>query len=192
LDTIANGYRKSHMTKLSHCRRGVAALAALTTLFVAAVAVVGATAAVSHESRPVGKGAGTLTTPVTNLPRNQSGDVIVFTYTAAPGGTRDGTLTITVPTGWPAPTTTNAVGCTTASTGTVSTNGRTITVSKLTLAGRAKAKITYGAISSGACTNRDGANAPKTAGRYTFAAAEASTSTGARAALATSPSIKIG
>jgi hypothetical protein len=178
------------MMRMSARHRAVATLAGLTTLFVTAVAV-GATAAVKHESKLLGNGAGTLTTPVTNLPRARSGDVIVFTYTAAPGGTRDGTLTITVPTGWPAPTTTNAVGCATASTGTVSTSGRTIMVSKLTLAGRAKARITYGAVSGGACTMRDGANAPKTAGRYTFAAAEASTSTGTRAALATSPSIKI-
>jgi hypothetical protein len=164
-----------------------AALAALTTLFLTAVAV-GAMAAVKD---PAGNGSGTLATPVTNLPRDQSGDVIVFTYTAPASGMRHGTLTITVPAGWPAPTTTNAVGCTAASTGTVSTSGRTITVSKLTLAGRAKARITYGAISGGACTHNDGATAPKTAGSYTFAAAEASTSTGARAPLATSPSIKI-
>jgi hypothetical protein len=179
------------MKRPSYGHRAVAALGALTTL-VAAVVAVGAMAAVRHEANPVGHGSGTLTTPVTNLPRNQSGDVIVFTYTAGAGGTRAGTLTITVPTGWPAPTTSNAVGCTAASTGTVSTSGRTIRVSKLTLAGKGKARITYGAISGGACTNRDGATAPKAAGTYTFAAAEASTPTGAMAALATSPSIKIG
>ena len=173
---------------MSAGHRPLAALAAVGTLSLTAV---GAMAAVKHNTEPVGSGAGTLTTTNTNLPRDQSGDVIRFTYTAPPGGTRDGTLTITVPTGWPAPTTTNAVGCTATSTGTVSTNGRTIRVSKLTLAGSAKATITYGAISGGACTHSDGANAPKTAGRYTFAAAEASTSTGATAALATSPTIKI-
>ena len=95
-------------------------------------------------------GAGTLTTPTTNVSASQTGNTITFTYTAAAGGMNNGSFTLVVPAGWTAPSiTSNNAGYTTASTGTVSVAAQTITVSSLTLAGGATATITYGATSGG-------------------------------------------
>src|SRR5207248_8918660 len=81
-------------------------------------------------------GSGTLTTPTANVGNGSTGNTIVLTYTAAAGGLSNGSITLDVPTGWSAPSTAGAnAGYTTASTGTVSVSGQTITVSSLTLAG---------------------------------------------------------
>ena len=75
-------------------------------------------------------GSGTLTTPTTNVAASSAGNTLTFTYTAATGGMRNGSVTLVVPTGWSAPSTTGtAAGYTTASTGTVGVAGQTITVS---------------------------------------------------------------
>ena len=90
-------------------------------------------------------GTGTLTAPTTNVSASQTGRTITFTYTAAAGGIKNGTLTLVVPAGWNAPSTTGAnAGYTTASTGTLAVAGQTITVSALTLAGGSTMTITYG------------------------------------------------
>jgi hypothetical protein len=136
-------------------------------------------------------GAGTLTTPVSSVGPGENGDVLGFTYTAAAGGMTAGSLTITVPSGWTAPTTSNAPGCTTASAGTVSVSGQVITVSALTLASSGTVTITYGAVSGGSCTSADGATSPSSAGTSTFAAQQAGTSGGMLTALAASPSITV-
>jgi hypothetical protein len=136
-------------------------------------------------------GSGTLTTPVTNVPAGSSGNVVVFTYTAATGGVSSGAVTIAVPPGWSAPVTTAAAGCTTASTGTVSTSGQTITVSGLTLAAGATATITYGATSGGACTSSDGATASTTPGAGIWQALEKSWASGGLTNLGASPSITV-
>ena len=44
-------------------------------------------------------GAGTLTTPTTNVSASQTGNTITFTYTAAAGGMNNGSLTLVVPSG---------------------------------------------------------------------------------------------
>ena len=52
---------------------------------------------------------------------SQTGRTITFTYTAATGGINNGSVTLVVPAGWSAPSTTGAnAGYTTASSGTVS------------------------------------------------------------------------
>lgn len=136
-------------------------------------------------------GAGTLTTPVSSVGPGESGDVLTFTYTAAAGGMAAGSLTITVPSGWTAPTTSNAPGCTTASAGTVAVSGQVITVSALTLASGGTVTITYGAVSGGSCTSADGATSPSSAGTSTFAAQQSATAGGTLTALAASPSITV-
>ena len=104
---------------------------------------------------------------------SQTGRTITFTYTAATGGINNGSVTLVVPAGWSAPSTTGAnAGYTTASAGTVSVASQTITVSSLTLAGGATFTITYGDTSSGG----PGATATSSTGAQTWQAQEKSTS----------------
>src|SRR5439155_1639435 len=64
-------------------------------------------------------GSGTLTTPTTSVLAASIGNTVVFTYTAATGGMTNGAVTVVVPTGWSAPSTTGiSAGFTTASGGT--------------------------------------------------------------------------
>jgi hypothetical protein len=110
-------------------------------------------------------GSGTVTTPTANVV-NGSTNTIVFTYkAAAAGGTSNGSVTVTVPTGWPAPT----AGNTTSSLGARSYAGQTVTVSGLTLAANATFTITYGP-----------AAAPTTGGPQVWSATERSTAGGAK------------
>ena len=121
-------------------------------------------------------GSGTMTTPTANVV-NGSTNTIVFTYkAAAAGGTSNGAVTLTVPSGWPAPT----AGNTTSSLGARSYAGQTVTVSGLTLAANATFTITYGP-----------AAAPTTGGPQTWSTTEASTAAGTLTALAVSPSINV-
>ncbi len=131
-------------------------------------------------------GSGTLTTPTGSATASSTGNTILFTYTAATGGISNGAVTVDVPAGWSAPSTTaSANGYTTASTGAVSISSRTITVSGLTLAGGATATVTYGGTSGGG----SGATAPSSVGTQTWQAQERSTGGGSVTNLASSPSI---
>ncbi len=133
-------------------------------------------------------GSGTLTTPTTSVLAATTGHTITFTYTAATGGVNDGAVTVVVPTGWSAPSTTgSANGYTTASTGTVGVSGQTITVSGVTVSGGSSFTLTYGDTTGGG----SGATAPSTAGAQTWQAQERSTSAGTLTNLATSPSITV-
>src|SRR5207253_6090024 len=106
-------------------------------------------------------GSGTLTTPTSSVANGSTGNTITFTYTAAAGGLSNGSVTLDVPAGWSAPSTTGAnAGYTTASSGTVSVSGQTITVASVTVAGGSTFTITYGATSGGG----PGATAPASAG----------------------------
>src|SRR5207244_9663832 len=112
-------------------------------------------------------GTGTLTTPTSAVSASQTGRTLTFTYTAATGGLSNGSLTLVVPAGWSAPSTTAAnAGYTTASTGTVSVSSQTITVSSVTLAGGATMTITYGHTAGGG----PGATATSTTGAQTCTA----------------------
>ncbi len=135
-------------------------------------------------------GSGTLTTPTSNVSASSTGNTHTFTYTAGTGGMSNGTVTIVVPAGWSAPSTTaNANGYTTSSIGTVSVGAQTITVSSLTLAAGNSTTIVYGDKSGGGA----GATATATSGAATWQAQERSTSnaTSALANLASSPSITV-
>src|SRR2546423_1566375 len=95
-------------------------------------------------------GSGTLTTPTTNVSASQTGRTITFTYTSPAGGINNGSVTLVVPSGWTAPSTTsNNAGYTTASAGTLTVSSQTITVSSLTLAAGNIFTITYGDTSGG-------------------------------------------
>src|SRR5207247_8443213 len=90
--------------------------------------------------------------------------------------------------GWSAPSLTGSnAGYTTASKGTVSVAGQTITVSSLTLAGGATMTVTYGATSGGG----PGATASATTGAQTWQAQQKSRSTGTLTNLGSSPSITV-
>src|SRR5206468_10074514 len=133
-------------------------------------------------------GAGTLTSSTNNVSASQIGRTVTFTYTAASGGMQNGAITIVVPAGWSAPsTTTNAAGYTSASTGTVSVASQTITVSNVTLAGGATMTITYGNTGSGG----PGATATSSTGAQTWQAQQKARSTGTLTNLGSSPSITV-
>src|SRR5205085_697778 len=135
-----------------------------------------------------GDGSGTLTAGTSNVSASQTGRTITFTYTAATGGLSNGSVTLVVPSGWTAPSTTsNNAGYTTASTGTVSVSGQTITGSSVTLSGGSTFTITYGDTSGGGT----GATATSSTGAQTWQAQEKSTSGGSLANLSSSPSISV-
>src|SRR5205807_8085216 len=133
-------------------------------------------------------GSGTLTTPTSIVTASQTGRTITFTYTAAAGGISNGSVTLVVPSGWSAPSTTGAnAGYTTATAGTVSVSLQTITVSSLTLAGGSTFTITYGSTAGGG----PGATATSTTGAQTWTTQEKSTANGSLTDIASSPSITV-
>src|SRR5207302_2050826 len=132
-------------------------------------------------------GSGTMTVPATNVSASSAGNTLTFTYTAAAGGLSNGSVTLAVPAGWSAPSTSSAAnGYTTASTGTVSVAAQTITVSSLTLAGAGAMTVTYGSKAGGG----GGATAGSTTGSPSWQVQEKSTSnaTSALTNLGSSPS----
>src|SRR5439155_17340252 len=70
-------------------------------------------------------GSGTLTTPTSSVNSAQTGRTITFTYTAATGGTSNGSVTLVVPSGWSVPSTTGAsAGYSISSAGTLNVSGQ--------------------------------------------------------------------
>jgi hypothetical protein len=108
--------------------------------------------------------AGTVTTIPTQVANSSAGNTITFTYTAPGSGLENGLLTIAVPSGWTPPAVDDTAGCTTATAGTLTTDGQTISVTALTLPPYAQLVISYGATSGGRCTSGDGATAAPTPG----------------------------
>ncbi len=112
---------------------------------------------------------------------------LTFSYTAAAGGLFNGQLTLTAPTGWSPPSSASgSPGYTTASTGTVSTSGQTITVAGVSLVSGATLNVIYG---SGGGTNR--AQGPIPTAGATFSAAERSSASGTSTGLAASPTLAL-
>jgi RHS repeat-associated protein len=133
-------------------------------------------------------GSGTMFTTTSYVSLGSTGNTITFVYTAATGGTSSGAVTVTIPSGWSAPSTTGSTsGYTQASVGTVSVAGQVITDSGLTLTAGATTIITYGSASAGG----PGATAPTTAALATWSAQERSTSAGTLTNLAASPSLTV-
>jgi len=113
---------------------------------------------------------------------------MIFRYAAASGGMADGSVSIDVPNGWTLPNTTpGQAGYVTASAGTVSAVGQTITVSNLTLFGSA-VTITYGSKSGGG----PGAQAPPDPGDQPWFTSQSSTPpSGALTPLSSTPLIGV-
>ena len=133
-------------------------------------------------------GSGTLTTPTANVAASSTGNTLIFTYTAAAGGMGGGSISIDVPSGWSAPSTTGAAaGYTTSTAGSVSVAGQTITVSSLTLAGAATVDVVYGATGGGG----PGAVATTTPGAQIWQGKQRSTGSGSLVDLGASPSVTV-
>src|SRR5262249_34033449 len=120
-------------------------------------------------------GSGSMGASVTPAPAPQPGRTFPFPHRAAAGGMINGAITLVVPSGWSAPSTTAAnAGYTTASSGTVAVAGQTITVSGVTVSGGGTMTITYGSTASGG----PGATAPSSTGAQTWQAQQKSKSGG--------------
>jgi hypothetical protein len=131
-------------------------------------------------------GSGAMTVSPTGVQTGSTDHTLTFTYTAATGGLGGGKLTLAVPTGWSAPSTTGSdPGFTSSDCGTVGVSGTTVQVTGVTLAGTASCTIVYGSTASGG----SGASAPSSDGSSAFSAQEASTSSGTLTALGISPSV---
>jgi hypothetical protein len=132
-------------------------------------------------------GSGTVSTPTSFVPNHSTGNTISFTYTAAAGGTVAGVITLTVPSGWSAPSTTGtAAGYSRANKGTLAMSGQKIILSKLTLSAGSTVTITYGSKALGG----PGATAPSTGGIQTWWVLERSAPGGTLKALS-SPHITV-
>src|SRR5204862_160763 len=133
-------------------------------------------------------GSGTATSSASNVSASQTGRTITFTYTAGTGGMKNGSVTLAVPAGWSAPSTTAAnAGYSTSSAGTLTVSGQTITVSSLTLGGGSTFTITYGDTGSGG----PGAIATSSTGAQTWQAQAKSTSASVLTNLGSSPSVTV-
>ncbi len=133
-----------------------------------------------------GDGAGSIEVSPSSATPDTTGNELTFTYTSPDGGLDDGSLQVSVPSGWSTPQTGSAVtaGYVTANCGNANiVDGSTIDVSGVTLDGGATCTITYG---SGA-----GATAPSETGSNTFTTDEASTAGGSPTPLAQQPVVNV-
>jgi hypothetical protein len=131
-------------------------------------------------------GSGTMTVGPTGAQSGSGGNTLTFSYTAATGGIESGELTLAVPAGWSAPsTTTTDAGYTTSSCGTVAVSGTTVQITGVTLAGAGSCTVVYGSTAGGG----SGASAPSTDGANAFTAQEKSTGSGTLTSLGSSPSV---
>ena len=106
-------------------------------------------------------GSGSLSPSPSTVGYGTAGNTITFTNTAATGGMANGSVSIDVPSGWSAPSTTGtAAGYSTSTTGTLSVAGQTISVAGVTLIAGGTFDIVYGSKASGG----PGATAPASAG----------------------------
>jgi alpha-tubulin suppressor-like RCC1 family protein len=127
-------------------------------------------------------GSGTLTTPTVAVPNGDPHRTLGFTYTPQSGGLLGGTVTVGVPSGWSPPTTVpSGPGYATASSGIVTANGRTITVSGLHLSSGKPLTITY----------RGGKVPGSNVGTQTWSASETSGAGGKLMPLAASPAVTV-
>jgi hypothetical protein len=145
----------------------------------------------SHWEKMPPTEAGSVVASVNQVAASSIGTTVTFTYIAPPSGIRDGTLMIDVPLGWTAPAATDAAGCATATTGSLSTSGQTIIVSALTLPPHHRLVIDYGATSGGPCRSLDGATAPSTAGNPIWQVKVALSRGAASTDLTASPYIRV-
>jgi glycine rich protein len=133
-------------------------------------------------------GSGTMTSSTTSVSAYQQHRTLRFVYTAAAGGMSKGAVTLTVPVGWKAPSTSGtAAGYVTSNRGTLTVSSRTISVSNLSLVSGASVTVIYGNRALGGA----GVTVPGTTGAQTWPASERSTSGGVLTGLASSPVITV-
>ena len=128
-------------------------------------------------------GSGTDVASISVVSAGQTGRSVALTYTPAAGGTLSGSVTVVVPAGWTPPSTVAGPGFSTASVGSLSVSGQTITVTGVTRTAVQTLVITYGSGNT--------ATAPATAGAQTWNVQEASTSAGVLTSIASSPVITV-
>jgi hypothetical protein len=134
-------------------------------------------------------GTGTMTASPLSASAGAAGDTVTFTYTSAVA-LSSGELTVAIPAGWSAPSTSGTnpgFTTTTCSGGTVGVSGSTIQVTGITIAKGVACSITYGAKTSGG----PGATVTSTVGASVFSVQEKSSSGDTLTALATSPSLTV-
>ena len=120
-------------------------------------------------------GSGTLHRASGPVAPGSKGNTVVFFFEAAPGGLQDGTVTLTVPTGWSAPSTSSHdAGYVISTGGSISTSGQTITLTHVYLESGETLSVVYGSRSGGG----PGASAGKSSGPVLWQTAEASTPSG--------------
>jgi len=133
-------------------------------------------------------GAGTIEADTSSAYANSTANTIAFTYTAAGNGMSSGALTLLVPSGWSAPSTTGSnPGYSTASTGSLSVNSQTITVSGVTLTSGQTLTIVYGSKAAAG----PGATATSSTGAQSWTTQQKATAGGTLTNLAASPSIAV-
>lgn len=137
---------------------------------------------------PATAGSGTLTVDHTTA-QVSTPTTLTFTYTLPGGfGMADGELDITVPSGWPTPSTTGTgAGFTTSSLGQVTIAGSKITVTGITATAGASFTVTYGDTSAGG----PGATSPATPRASTFTSSVAASHGVTVEALAASPTVTV-
>jgi hypothetical protein len=125
-------------------------------------------------------GTGTLYRASGPVTPGSNGNTIVFLFDAAPGGLQDGSITLSVPNGWTAPSTDpHNPGYVVTTNGSISTASQTITLRHVTLPSNGRLSIVYGSRTGGG----SGAQAGTSSGPNIWHLAEASTSTGKLRAL---------
>ncbi len=130
-------------------------------------------------------GTGTMTVSPVESRVSSVGNTLTFHYTATRTMT-SGKLTLAVPAGWSAPSTTTSnpgYVTTNCSGGTVGVAGSTITVDTITITSGTGCDIVYGSKASGG----PGATAPSTSGTLTFTTQQQSSSTPNLLAIGVSP-----
>jgi hypothetical protein len=133
-------------------------------------------------------GSGQMTVSPAAVSASSAHHTLSFAYEAARGGILHATVTLVVPAGWSAPSTSPAApGYVTSSAGKVSVSGRTITVSIHILASRHTLTITYGSRAAGG----SGATSPSATGKQTWQAREQSVSDGTLTELASPPQVTV-
>jgi alpha-tubulin suppressor-like RCC1 family protein len=132
-------------------------------------------------------GSGSVMATPRSLAASARRTTITFSFTVAPGGIHDGAFAVTVPPGWRRPSTKPLdPGYSTASAGHVLTVGRTISVTGLTLASRARLTIVYGSTAGGGPGVK-----PRPAAAAVWRAREQSSPSGNLSSLAISPVIHV-
>lgn len=133
-------------------------------------------------------GSGTVTVAPSSLTASSTANTLTFTYTAAAEGVSGGEIEVSVPAGWPTPSTIgSSAGYTTSTCGTVAVSGTTIEITGVNLAGGATCTVTYGSRASGG----PGVTAPSTATTATFSVLEKSSATGNLTPVAVSPQVSV-